>query len=191
MDVKALDLDFLVTGALKYLLGSPGVAFMYVRRELVDRLQPADSGWFGQENVFAYDVHHLRYADAARRFETGSPPVPNVYAALAALRLLAGVGLPTIEEHVRGLMTRFIQGARRRGLQLLTPDAPADRGPLAMVRSTDAAKLVTALAKDGILCSTRDGALRVSLHYYNTEADVDAVLNALDRHPELLVTSAD
>jgi selenocysteine lyase/cysteine desulfurase len=60
-----------------------------------------------------------------------------------------------------------------------------------MVKSTDAAKLVAALAKDGILCSTRDGALRVSLHYYNTAADVDAVLAALDRHPQLLVTGAD
>ena len=191
MDVKVLDLDFLVTGALKYLLGSPGVAFMYVRRELIDHLQPADSGWFGQENVFAYDVHNLRYADAARRFETGSPPVPNVYAALAALRMIAGVGLATIEEHVRQLMTRFIEGARQRGLVLLTPEEPADRGPLAMVRSTDAPKLVAALARDGILCSTRDGALRVSLHYYNTAEDVDAVLSALDRHPELLVTGAD
>jgi selenocysteine lyase/cysteine desulfurase len=191
MDVKALDLDFLVTGALKYLLGSPGVAFMYVRRELIEHLQPADSGWFGQENVFAYDVHNLHYADAARRFETGSPPVPNVYAALAALRLIAGVGLATIEEHVRQLMTRFIEGARQRGLALLTPEEPADRGPLAMVRSTDAPKLVEALTRDGILCSTRDGALRVSLHYYNTAEDVDAVLTALDRYPELLVTRAD
>ena len=60
MDVKALDLDILVTGALKYLLGSPGVAFMYMRKELVERFEPSDSGWFGQENVFAYDVHHLR-----------------------------------------------------------------------------------------------------------------------------------
>ena len=191
MDVKALDLDFLVTGALKYLLGSPGVAFMYVRRELIDRLEPADSGWFGQENVFAYDVHHLHYAREARRFETGSPPVPNVYAALAALRLLGGVGLATIEEHVQGLMTRFIAGARQRGLVLLTPEQPADRGPLGMVRSTDAPKLVASLARDGILCSTRDGSLRVSLHYYNTAQDVDAVLSGLDRHRDLLVTGTD
>jgi selenocysteine lyase/cysteine desulfurase len=191
MDVKALDLDILVTGALKYLLGSPGVAFMYVRKELIDRFQPSDSGWFAQENVFAYDVHHLRYAASARRFETGSPPVPNVYASLAALRLLAGVGLDVIQTHVQALAGRFIDGARRRGLALLTPEEPADRGPLVMVRSNDAPKLVEALAREGILCSTRDGSLRVSLHYYNTAEDVDAVLAALDRHPELLPTSAD
>jgi len=187
MDVKALDLDVLVTGALKYLLGSPGVAFMYMKGELVDRFEPSDSGWFGQENVFAYDVHHLRYAASARRFETGSPPVPNVYASLAALRLLAGVGLDVIQGHVQSLAGRFIEGARQRNLALLTPEEPANRGPLVIVRSTDAPKLVEALARDGILCSTRDGSLRVSLHYYNTAADVDAVLATLDRHPDLLL----
>jgi selenocysteine lyase/cysteine desulfurase len=191
MDVKALDLDILVTGALKYLLGSPGVAFMYMRRELIERFEPSDSGWFGQENVFAYDVHHLRYAGSARRFETGSPPVPSVYATLPALRLIADAGLDTIEAHIQGLAGRFIEGARARGLALLTPAEPALRGPLVMVGSTDANRLVELLAQDGILCSTRDGALRVSLHYYNTAGDVDEVLAALDRHPELVRHSAD
>jgi selenocysteine lyase/cysteine desulfurase len=187
MDVRALELDILVTGALKYLLGSPGVAFMYIRKELIERFEPTDTGWFGQENVFAYDVHQLRYAGSARRFETGSPPVPNVYASLAALQLIETVGLTAIQAHVQGLVGRFIDGARGRGLALLTPEEPAARGPLVMVRSTDAPKLVEALAREGILCSTRDGALRVSLHYYNTAGDVDAVLAALDRHPELVV----
>jgi selenocysteine lyase/cysteine desulfurase len=187
MDVKAMDIDILVTGALKYLLGSPGVAFMYVRKELIERFQPTDTGWFGQENVFAYDVHQLRYATSARRFETGSPPVPNVYASLAALKLIRSVGLDTIQAHVQALAGRCIDGARRRGFALLTPEEPAARGPLVMVRSTDAPGLVEALAREGLLCSTRDGALRVSLHYYNTAADVDALLAALDRHPELVV----
>ena len=186
MDVKALDVDMLVSGALKYLLGSPGVAFMYVRKELIERFEPTDSGWFAQENVFAYDVHHLRYAASARRFETGSPPVPNVYATLPALRMLAQVGLDTIQAHVQGLADRFIAGAIQRGFDLLTPEEPASRGPLLMLGSTDAPRLVDALARQGILCSTRDGALRVSLHYYNDTADVDAVLGALDRLPDLV-----
>jgi len=97
------------------------------------------------------------------------------------------VGLDVIQAHVQALAGRFIDGARQRGLDLLTPEAPADRGPLVMVRSTDAPKLVEALARESILCSTRDGSLRVSLHYYNTTADVDAVLAALDRYPDLLV----
>ncbi len=186
MDVRAMDLDFLTTGALKYLLGSPGVAFLYVREELIERLTPSDSGWFGQENVFAYDVHHLEYAGSARRFETGSPPIPNVYASLAALRLIEEVGLARIQAHVQDLAGRLIGAIQQRGLDLRTPAEPADRGPLVMIGSTDAPKLVEVLAREGILCSTRDGALRVSLHYYNTAADVEAVVEALDRHRGLL-----
>ncbi len=186
MDVKALDLDFLVTGALKYLLGAPGVAFLYVRPELIERLYPSDSGWFGQETVFAYDVHHLEYAHAARRFETGSPPVPNVYAASAAIELIEGAGLEAIGRHVQSLAGLLIDGIHARGLRLLTPEEPAERGPLVMIGSTDAPRLVAALAAEGILCSVRDGSLRISLHYYNTAEDVQAVLAALDRHPELL-----
>jgi selenocysteine lyase/cysteine desulfurase len=186
MDVKALDLDFLVTGALKYLLGSPGIGFMYIREGLIERFRPADSGWFGQENVFAYDVHKLAYAGSARRFETGSPPIPNVYAAVAALRLIEQTGLERIQAHVQALAGVLIEGLVSRGLDLMTPAAPAERGPLVMVGSTDAARLVDALKAQGILCSTRDQGLRISLHYYNTHADVEAVLDALDRHPDLL-----
>ena len=186
MDVKTLDLDFLVTGTLKYLLGAPGVAFLYIRPELIERLRPSDSGWFGQANVFAYDVHHLEYANAARRLETGSPPVPNVYAAAAAIHLIEDAGLGAIGRHVTSLAGLLIDGIRDRRLKLLTPEAPAERGPLVMIGSTDAPRLVEALAAEGILCSVRDGSLRISLHYYNTAEDVQAVLGALDRHPDLV-----
>ena len=190
VDVKALDVDFLVTGTLKYLLGAPGVAFLYVRPELIERLDPSDSGWFAQENVFAYDVHRLEYARSARRFETGSPPVPNAYAASAAIKLIADAGLEAIGRHVATLAGLLIAGIRERGLQLLTPSEPADRGPLVMIGSSDAPRLAETLAAEDILCSIRDGSLRVSLHYYNTVEDVQAVLAALDRHRELLPSGA-
>ncbi len=186
LDVKALGVDALVTGTLKYLLGTPGVALLYVRRELAERLRPADTGWFGQADPFAYDVHHLDYAPGARRFQSGSPPVPAVYAALAALRLLRGVGPAAIADHVRALSERFIAGARDRGLDLMTPEDPARRGPLVTVRCRDVNRLIARLAGCGVLCSTRDGALRVSFHYYNSESDVVALLSGLDDNLHLL-----
>lgn len=186
VDVRELGVDALVTGTLKYLLGTPGVALLYVRRELAERLRPTDTGWFGQADPFAYDVHRLDYAPGARRFQSGSPPVPAVYAALAAVRLLRRIGPPAIREHVLALGDRFIEGARRRGLQVITPAEPDHRGPLVMVRCRDVQRLLARLAERDVLCSTRDGALRVSFHYYNLAEDVDALLAGLDDNIELL-----
>ena len=186
VDVRALGVDALVTGTLKYLLGTPGVALLYVRRELAERLRPTDTGWFGQADPFAYDVHRLDLAPGARRFQSGSPPVPAVYAALAAVRLLRRVGLDAVRDHVRALSDRFIAGAERRGLALMTPREPDRRGPLVMVRCRDVRGLIERLAERGVLCSTRDGALRVSFHHYNLAEDVDALLAGLDDAEELL-----
>jgi selenocysteine lyase/cysteine desulfurase len=189
VDVKALGVDFLVTGALKYLLGTPGVAFLYVKRDLARQLWPTDSGWFAQANPFAYDVHNLDLAPDARRFQSGSPPVPAVYAALAAVRLLNDVGLDRVQAQVRALSDQFIQGARERGLRLMTPENAAERGPLVMVRCADVNRLIARLADRGVLCSTRDGALRVSFHHYNSAEDVAALLDGIDAERGLLETS--
>jgi selenocysteine lyase/cysteine desulfurase len=181
-DVKALAVDAVVTGTLKYLLGTPGVALLYVRRDLAERLAPTDTGWFGQADPFAYDVHHLEYGPGARRFQSGSPPVPAVYAALAAVRLLREVGLECVRDHVRTLTAMAIAGLRERGLDVMTPEDPACRGPLVMVRCQDVQQVIAGLADRGVLCSTRDGALRVSFHLYNSEADVRALLSGLDEN---------
>ena len=93
LDVHALGVDFMVTGALKYLLGPAGVAFLYVRRDLIERLEPLSTGWFGRVDPFAFSHDRLDWSPSARRFETGSPPIPNVYAAAAGIELLQTVGL--------------------------------------------------------------------------------------------------
>lgn len=190
VDVKALGVDAMVTGTLKYLLGTPGVALLYVRRELAERMRPTDTGWFGQADPFAYDVHRLDYAPGARRFQSGSPPVPAVYAALAALRLLRGVGLAAVRDHVGGLGAALIAGLRERELDVMTPDEPDRRGPLVMVRCCDVQRLLARLAERGVLCSTRDGALRVSFHHYNSRADVLALLEGLDDNIDLLAKAS-
>ncbi|HXO39550.1 MAG TPA: aminotransferase class V-fold PLP-dependent enzyme, partial [Candidatus Acidoferrum sp.] len=93
VDVKAMDLDFYVTGTLKYLLGPPGLAFMYVRKDLISTLVPTVTGWFAQTNPFAFDPQHIDLSPTARRFESGSPSVPNVYAAVPGFQLLREIGM--------------------------------------------------------------------------------------------------
>jgi selenocysteine lyase/cysteine desulfurase len=187
IDVHALGVDFMVTGALKYLLGPAGVAFLFVRRALIDRLEPLVTGWFGRVDPFAFDAARLDWSASARRFECGTPPVPAAYAAVAGLELLNQVGMATVERQIGRLVHRFIDGARARGFEVMTPADPARRGPLCVVRSADAAELVRRLDAHGVIASSRGPGLRVSFHAYNDDGDVDAVLAALEAEAALVV----
>lgn len=186
LDVKKLGCDFLVTGTLKYLMGSSGLAFLYVRRELIETLEPLLTGWFGQERPFDFDIERATYHHTARRFETGTPPIPNLYAGLAGLSLFDQVRLEEVRDHLEGLATTLIAEAVERGFEVLTPSEPDRRGPLVVLDTRDGAELVETLAREGIVVSSRGNGLRISFHYYNIPEDVDAVLRALDRHPELV-----
>src|SRR6266851_1288823 len=103
VDVKAMDLDFYVTGTLKYLLGPPGLAFMYVRKDLIASLVPTVTGWFAQTNPFSFDPQNIDLSPTARRFESGSPSVPNVYAAASGLQLLQEIGMENGAGHIKRL----------------------------------------------------------------------------------------
>jgi selenocysteine lyase/cysteine desulfurase len=127
-------------------------------------------------------IERYRPHRSARRFDAGTPPVPNIYAGVAGVGLVLEAGVPEIQAHVAGLVARLIGGLDELGATLAAPP----QGPLVCIRSTDAPALVDALGAEGIVTSERDSSLRVSLHLYNTEEDVDAVLAALARHRSLL-----
>ena len=185
MDVKALGVDFYVTGALKYLLCPSGIAFLYVRRDLIRSLTPTVTGWFAQQNPFAFDVKHFDPASTARRFETGSPPLPNVYCIPAALSLLEGVGYAAVAEHIQTLSRALIEGARNLEIKIKTPLDSV--GPLVVLRMKDAEAMVQKMAANNIVVSNRMDGLRVSFHLYNTFNDVGTVLDLLKQNVDLVV----
>ncbi len=186
VDVKALGVDFYVSGALKYLLCPSGIAFMYVRPELIEKLTPTITGWFGQQNPFAFDVKHFDPATSARRFEAGSPPVTLVYAATAALDLLGSVGLERISGHIATLAQALIVGARGLKIKVKTP---ADScGPLVVLQMKDSEAAVKKLATQNVVGSSRMDGLRISFHMYNTLDDVQTVLEVLEKNIDLAVT---
>jgi len=185
IDVKAMDLDFFVTGTLKYLLGPPGLAFMYVRKELISSLVPTVTGWFAQANPFAYDPKLFDLSPTARRFESGSPPVPNVYAALPGFQLLQEIGMENVAGHVRNLAQSLLRCTHDLGICIKTP---ADStGPLVVLQSKDSSLLVQKLAEDNIVASNRHDGLRISFHVYNTMDDVQAVVEVLKKNIDLMV----
>ena len=186
VDVRALGVDFLGAGVLKYLLGSAGLGFFYCRRDLVERVWPTQTGWFADENIFAMDHTDYSPAHTAARFQSGTPPVPAIYAGIAGIELMQEIGIAETREHVNALNAHFIAGLDELGAKLATPRAQEARGALVCVKSTDAKALVAALDAEGIVTSDRDNNLRVSAHCYNSVEDVETVLAALERHRQLL-----
>jgi selenocysteine lyase/cysteine desulfurase len=186
LDVTELGVDVVAAGVLKYLLGSAGLGFMWTRPGLSEELLPTQTGWFADKNIFEMDISDYSPAPTARRFQSGTPPVPAIYAGIAGIELMQEIGVAETREHVTALNERLIAGVDELGGTVVTPRDPEKRGALVCIASTDAPGLVAELEQDGIVTSDRDGNLRVSAHAYNTVEDIDAVLAALARHRALL-----
>jgi selenocysteine lyase/cysteine desulfurase len=186
VDVRELGVDFLAAGVLKYLLASAGLAFLYARADVVSRVWPTATGWFADEDVFRMDIHDYSPAATARRFESGTPPVPAIYAGIAGIELMREIGIAETRDHVSALDDLLIAGVEELGGHVATPREPERRGALVCVRSTDEHALVAALDHEGIVTSSRSGNLRISPHAYNSEDDIRTVLAALERHRHLL-----
>jgi len=185
VDVKALDLDFFVTGTLKYLLGAPGLAFLYARKELISSLVPTVTGWFAQTNPFAFDPQHIDLSPSARRFESGSPSMPNVYAAVPGFELLQEIGMENVAGHIKRLAQSLLSCARDVGIRAKTPANSA--GPLVVLQCKVSNLMVQKLAASDIVASNRHDGLRISFHVYNTMDDVKAVAEVLKKNINLLV----
>jgi selenocysteine lyase/cysteine desulfurase len=179
IDVKALDVDFAAGGMLKYLLGTAGIGFLYAKDSCVRSLVPTNSGWFAQANIAAMDITANRPAPNARRFEAGTPPVVNCYAAEAGLKLLLKVGTQAIEKRNQALTRRCMTRLDGIGWPSITPAQDARRGATVAVPSRDSAKLSAELMKQDIVTSHRDDNIRASFHFYNNEDDVESFVAAM------------
>ena len=187
VDVEAMNLDFYVTGTLKYLLGPPGLAFLYVRRELIPSLTPSVTGWFGQADPFAYNPKHFELSPTARRFESGSPSVPNVYGAIRGFQMLEEIGMEQMAGHVGKLAQALLSRTRELGISTKTPAESV--GPLVVLESLDSALLLQTLSQNGIVASNRFDGLRISFHVYNTIDDVNVVAEVLKKNLHLLAVA--
>jgi selenocysteine lyase/cysteine desulfurase len=179
IDVRALDCDYLVAGALKYLLGLPGIAFLYVRDGVRDDVAPQLTGWFGRVDPFSFDPRSLDHPADARRFEVGTPSIPSAYGAVAGMRVLAGADPAAVERHVAGLVDETASRLVDAGERLWLPAEAGARGPVVALVDPDPDRLAGWLAQRGIVTSPRGHVLRLSFHYYNDGSDVAAFCSAL------------
>ena len=186
IDLDDLKPDFLVGGALKYLLGTPGVGFLYARGETTKHLIPTSTGWFAARDIFAMDIHAYDPASDARRFESGTPSVPSLYPAVAGLKIINEIGIQAIVDYVRPLHEEIRAGIEDIGGLVVTPKDPLKHGAMLAVASRDENAHVAALQELKVITSSRDGNIRVSPHFYNNRDDVAAIISAFKKTKHFL-----
>ncbi len=171
-DLTALDVDFAVGGSVKWLCGGPGAGWLYVRPDLAERLEPTFVGWQGHARPFAFEPE-LEYAPDARRFLTGTPNVPALYAATAGYDVIEEIGVPRIRERSLKLTQLLIELLDERGLGVASPREPARRGGTVLVDTPDHAAVHRELGERGIICDFRpDAGVRLGPHFFNTEDEL-------------------
>jgi selenocysteine lyase/cysteine desulfurase len=181
VDVHVVGCDALVGGPLKYLLGGPGVAFLYVRADLIEELAPTATGWFSQRDFFAFDGAKLDWPDTAQRFALGTPSPAAIYAAAAGLDIVLEVGVDRIRSRVLELTDYLMTATGDRGYRVRTPREHARRGGVVAIEVADSHRALDTLLADGVVVDERHGALRVSPHFFTSEDDLDALLAAMAR----------
>jgi kynureninase len=171
VDVQDAGVDALVAGGLKWLLGGPGIVFLYVREAVARRLEPRISGWFGQREQFAFDPRALTFHDDARRFEMGTPSLAAVYAQLGGLEYIEEIGVPRIREVTAALTEDLIATARAAGFTPKVAAEPERRSAIVMIPMPDPAAAVRHLAAGGVIADSRPGHVRFSPFFYNVQED--------------------
>ena len=184
LDVRTTPIDILACGAQKWLLSPWGTGFVYVRRELVPRLAPADVGWLavrGADDFARLTEYDLTFRDDARRFEVLTLPFHDFAGLAASLELLHSLGPTAVAAHVAARAEQIVAwAASRDDVTLVTPRDAARRAGVVSFRTPDAAAASARLRASGVAHSVREGAVRLSPHGYNSAADVDRALAALD-----------
>ncbi|MBC7788958.1 MAG: aminotransferase class V-fold PLP-dependent enzyme [Anaerolineae bacterium] len=183
LDVRECFVDVLACGGQKWLLSPWGTGFVYVRSELVTALEPSSVGWLamrGSEDFTRLVDYDFTYWDDARRFEVITLPFQDFAGLNASLELLVELGPRRVEAYVASLVNMAVAWTRERtGVRLVTPMDPQRRAGIVAIAPADPPKASARLKQFGISHSLREGAIRLSPHCYNTEAEMERALEVL------------
>lgn len=185
VDVRAANVDFLAAGSQKWMLGPMGAAVLYVRRDLIERVRPLAVGAYSVVDPDDYTNYNYTLQPDMRRHECGTPPLPAIVGWRAAVDLLNEAGIEAIAGRIRRLTDRLVEGLRGAGWVVASPrDGDAWSGIVSFARPGMAQADLEAIAKrlreqHKIELVVRDGRLRASPHFYNTDQQVDSVVAAL------------
>jgi selenocysteine lyase/cysteine desulfurase len=187
VDLSRTQVDVLACGAQKWLLSPWGSGFLYVRRELIPRLDPPVTGWMafeGTDDFSRLTSYHDTLRGDARRFELITLPYQDIAGMNASLGLLRELGVERIAEHLRALHKPVEEWARRTGVPITSPSGRRGSGILCLAPNA-VDKAFRALKAARIISSLREGSIRLSPHAYNTVAEMERVVDVLDAARDL------
>jgi kynureninase len=180
IDVHEVGCDFHTTGVLKWLCGGPGLTFLYARKDLLPSLEPTIAGWWSQREPFAVRLQELDWHPTARRFETGTHPAPSAFIAQGGVEIISEVTPERIRQRQGELTEYVMERADAAGLSVRTPRQRDVRGGVVNVGVGEhAGKIAEALYERDVCVDHRGDGIRVSPHFFNTEADIDRLFDAL------------
>ena len=188
VDLAALGTDFAVGGALKWLCGGPGAAWLYVRPDLRPSLQPRVTGWQAHAAPFAFEAGPIRFREDGGRFLTGTPNVPALYAAREGIRIVGEIGAEAIRAKSLRQTERLVALADREGWEVTAPRDPGRRGGTVAIDCPYGAAVSAELNARDIVVDYRPGAgVRLSPHFYTRDRELDEAVAAMR---EILDTNA-
>jgi len=179
IDVKASGVDFLAAGTLKYLLGTAGIAFLYVNPSILEQLEPTVTGWFGRIDPFAFDPAHLDYAPNAARFDLGTPHIINAYIARAGMELVMAAGVERIRMQLERLSALAYRLASQLDLRILGPQRVQDKGATTAIDAgsrENAHRLEEELRRRSVVVSARGKAIRLAPHGFTREGELEQAM---------------
>jgi kynureninase len=179
--VKDLQVDFATGGSVKWLCGGPGAGYLYVRPDLIDRLEPKTTGWMAHEQPFAFESE-LRYAPNITRFLHGSPAIPALYAAQSGYEVINEIGVAKIREKSVRQTGTLIELAQEAGFRVTSPRNPAQRGGTITVWDDQAAAITKELMRREFIVDYRPGAgVRISPHFYTKDEELELIIDEMKK----------
>ncbi len=181
-DIKKLDADFVVGGVLKWLCGGPGGAFLYVRPDLAQKLEPRLTGWMAHPHPFDFEIGAIQYREDGFRFLNGTPGVPALYAVEPGCRIVSEIGMEKIREKSTRQTSRLMELAAEKGYETRTPADPARRGGTVSITVPHAYEVSRELLRREFLVDYRPQAgIRVSPHFYTKDEELDLTIEEIGK----------
>jgi selenocysteine lyase/cysteine desulfurase len=181
VDVRSAKIAGLAADGHKWLMGPEGAGLLYIRSDLVGRIQPSSVGWTSVKDPDDFSSQRFEWANGSLRFECGTANTAGIYGLGAALDLLLEVGVESIAQRLLSLTTRLRQGLQNKGHRVFGPNQPEQSSGIVSFdpANADAEEVVKKLQRRGVSVSARCGKVRISPHFYNTEEEIDQALALL------------